>query len=255
MDIPSIIKQVGQFASRNSSAILTATAAVGVVSTAVLAARGTVPAMRDIWQEESTRQEPLTPAEKVKLAWPYYVPAVGVGAATVICVVGAHTLSSKKNAALVTAYTVTERAFADYKKETRKAIGEKKESEIRSASLTNAVNEKGPSDLVIVPGSNDTTCYESLSGRYFLSTPEKIQRAEIKIKQRLLNGVDFSCSLNEFYQEIGIEPTQLGDDIGWNIDNMIDISLSSILIPGEMRPALAITYDNPPFPKYYGVRP
>lgn len=254
MDISNIMRQIGQFASKNSPALLTATAAVGVVSTAILAARGSTHATIDILNEEAARGESLSVKEQVELTWQYYIPAVGVGAATIACVVGAHTISSRKNAALVTAYTVTERAFADYKRETRKQVGEKRESDIHDAAIDRRLSERAPSGLVLIEGE-DVLCYETLTDRYFKSTPEKIRRAELKSNARLVSGADFSCSLNEFHTEIGLNPTALGDELGWNADCPLSIKLSSHLVPETDRPAIAVSYEKPPFPRYYGVRP
>lgn len=254
MDMSNIMKQIGQFASKNSPAILTATAAVGVVTTAVLAAKGTVPAVRDVWQEEAQRQEALTIREKALIVWPYYIPAAGVGLATIVCVVGAHQLSARKNAALVTAYTITEKAFSDYKRETRKQIGEKRESDIHDAVIDNRLAEKGSSGLVLMEGE-DFICYDTLSDRYFKSTPEKLRRAELRVNTRMVNGEEFSTSLNDFYYAIGLNPTVLGDEMGWNTECLVKIKLSSHLIPESERPAIALSFDKPPFPKFYGVRP
>ena len=53
-------------------------------------------------------------------------------------------------------------------------------------------------------------------------------------------------SLNEFYTEIGLEPTKIGYDLGWNIDDgEIDIETSAQLSP-DGTPCLVIEYNVAP---------
>ena len=57
---------------------------------------------------------------------------------------------------------------------------------------------------------------------------------------------DMYVSLNDFYNEIGLEPINLGDEIGWNIDRRIDIAFE--LQESERdEPCFAIAYLQPPY--------
>jgi hypothetical protein len=53
-------------------------------------------------------------------------------------------------------------------------------------------------------------------------------------------------SLNEFYAEIGLKPTDIGYDLGWNIDDgEIDFDTHAI-IADDGRPCIVITYNVAP---------
>ena len=54
--------------------------------------------------------------------------------------------------------------------------------------------------------------------------------------------VENYISLNEFYDEIGLKYTKIGDDLGWNIDKgLIDVDFSAQL-NGNGDPCLVLDY-------------
>ena len=86
----------------------------------------------------------------------------------------------------------------------------------------------------------NTLCYDSISGRYFKSDIEKIKKAENELNKKMLN--EMYLSLNEFYDELGLRPTSLGNELGWNIDDgLIDIHFSSQLSEDD-QPCLVLDY-------------
>jgi hypothetical protein len=57
---------------------------------------------------------------------------------------------------------------------------------------------------------------------------------------------DMYVSLNDFYGEIGLEPIQLGDELGWNVDQgLIELEFSSQLSENN-EPCLVINYNIAP---------
>lgn len=68
----------------------------------------------------------LKPLEVVKAAWKPYIPAAITGSLSVACLVGASRVNFKRNAALATAYTLSEKVLKDYKDSVVETIGEKK---------------------------------------------------------------------------------------------------------------------------------
>ena len=87
----------------------------------------------------------------------------------------------------------------------------------------------------------NTLCYDAVSGRYFKSDIETIRKAVNELNRRMLRE-NYVC-LNEFYGEIGLPYTNLGDDIGWSIDRdgLIELDLSSQLAE-DGTPCLVISY-------------
>ena len=61
------------------------------------------------------------------------------------------------------------------------------------------------------------TFYDSFSQRYFESTIEKVIQAEYHLNRNFMfAGV---ISLNDFYEFLGLEKTELGDAVGWSSCN------------------------------------
>ena len=74
------------------------------------------------------------------------------------------------------------------------------------------------------------------------------------MNQRLLRE-DF-ITLNDMYDELGLPPVKVGEDLGWNVmDNEIDFDISSIIIDRNDRevPCTVLDLRNPPTNRYkYG---
>ena len=59
-------------------------------------------------------------------------------------------------------------------------------------------------------------------------------------------NVEMYMSLNDFYYELGLKPTRLGDELGWNInDGLIEVNFSSQLTE-DGEPCLVMDYQIAP---------
>ena len=130
----------------------------------------------------------------------------------------------------------------EYKSAALETLGEKKEKDIRDKVAKNQIEANPVNETsVIVTGGGDSLCYDSISGRYFRSNIEKIRGVENAIERALLS--DDYVSLNEFYDLLGLEHIDIGDDLGWRVDwnRSFEIELSSQLTKnGE--PAIVLSY-------------
>lgn len=73
---------------------------------------------------------------------------------------------------------------------------------------------------------------------------EKLKRAANDISRRMLD--EGYISLNDFYYEIALPETKLGDELGWHIDNgLVDLRFSSQLAE-DGTPCLVIDYQIAP---------
>ena len=100
---------------------------------------------------------------------------------------------------------------------------------------------------------NDQLCYDALSGRYFWSSKIKIDKAANVINYRLQS--ENTLALNEFYDELGLPPIELGDILGWNratMHDILDISYSSHITDDD-RTALVMEYNIAPTYDYYSL--
>lgn len=240
------LKNVQTRLSKHSPEILTGLGIAGMLSTTVLAVRATPKALKMVDEKKKELDtDSLTPLETVKAAWKPYIPAVVTGTVATACLIGANSVNAKRNAALATAYTLSETALSEYKAKVIETVGEKKEKVIREKVNQERIDKNPASkNSVIVVGDNGTLCYDHHSGRYFMSDIEKIRKAENTINKELISNM--YVSLNDFYDEIGLERTRGGDDLGWNIDNgLVEIDFSSHLTD-EGKPCLVIDYSIAP---------
>ena len=253
MDIGNTWKSLETFTKVNSTVILTGIGVVGVVATAALAADASRRAERALieWERFNGREvSTLSNKERFLMTWTYYAPATLAAITTVGAIIGAQKINERRQAAVAAAYGLAQQSIIEYRDEVVKMIGARKEEEVRTNVVQRNIEQAGPTDknTVIITGSGETLCFEKLSGRYFLSTAERVRRAENEFNKSLFH--DGYASLNDFYNLLGLENTDLGAQLGWQSDQLLELSLTSHLTEDE-RPALAISYNRLPGPDYY----
>lgn len=240
--------------SKHSPEILLGIGIAGMITTTVLAVRATPKAIQLIDQKKYELDvDKLTPMETVKTTWKCYVPAAVSGVASVAMLIGSNSVNVKRNAALATAYKLSESAFTQYKDKVIETVGEKKEKVVRDkVSEEQIKNNPVNKTEIFYAGKGQTLFFEPLSHRYFYSTIEKIRRAENEINHNLLTDpFDDGVTVNDFYEAIGLPPTEMGDMLGWNLNiGMVNIYLSyqggEVGSEHEDEPCAVINYNNPP---------
>ena len=245
------IKSAERVLTKYSPGILTGIGIAGMIGATFMAVKATPKALYLIeTKKEESEVEELTPVETIKTCWKCYIPATLATVLSIICLIGASTVSSKRNAALATAYSISEAALREYQEKVVEVVGEKKEKAVRDAVAKDQI-ERDPvtkSEVVIIDSNSNTLCYEPLSGRYFRSTIDKIKKAEIKLDRQMIQ--EMYVSLNDFYWEIGLDGTDLGDKMGWNLSKgYMDLSFSSQRAD-DGTPCAVIVYGIPPVYDY-----
>lgn len=244
--------------SKHSPEILIGIGITGMITTTILAVKATPKALQLMdMRKDELEVDKLTPVETVKTTWKCYVPAAITGAVSIACLVGSHSVNARRNAALATAYKLTETAYSEYRDKVSEVVGEKKERAIRDKISEEQVKSNPVSKTdVIVTGRGNTLFFEPLSSRYFYSDLEKIKRAENKLNKDIItDAFDDGVTLNDFYDEIGLPGTMTGDGLGWNLRvGIIDIYPSAQMAAEgsehEGEPCIVLNYTNPP--KYDG---
>ena len=241
--------------AKHSPEILIGIGITGMLTTTVLAVKATPKALRLI---EERKQEldvdTLAPIETVKTTWKCYVPAAVSGVVSVACLIGSNTVNARRNAALATAYKLSETAFSEYREKVVETIGEKKEKVVRDKVSEKQIKDNPVSKTdVIVTGKGQTLCFDPLSHRYFYSSIEKINRAANRLNYEI-NTSPFcndGVTLNDFYEEIGLPGTMTGDNLGWTLrTGLIEIYPSAQMVEEgeehEGEPCLVLNFNNPP---------
>lgn len=233
-NMAALFKSVRTSVAKHSPEILTGLGIAGMITTTVLAVRATPKAL-DLIEErrEELELEPnerLHPVETVKATWKCYIPAAVTGATSVACLIGASSVNAKRNAALMTAYNLAATSLADYKDKVIETVGEKKEQIIRNKVAEDRINKEPVNQsAIIVSGNGNTRCFDSITKRRFTSDIETIKKIVNELNRKMINGQDY-ISLNEFYYELGLDGSSIGDELGWNVTRgLIELDFSAQL--------------------------
>ena len=240
-NVTKLVKRVTTSISKRSPEILTGIGIAGMVTAGVLAVKATPKAMLLLEEAEKEKNEPLTKMEVVKTAWKPYIPAAVTAMASVTCLIGASSVNLRRNAALTAAYKLSETALTEYKDKVVETIGEEKEKVIREKVAEDKIKKQPVNNNeVIITEKGNTLCFDSISGRYFRSDMDIIKKAENELNRRMLS--DMYISLNEFYDELGLDHISIGDELGWNIDDgLIKLEFSSHLA-SDGTPCVVVEY-------------
>lgn len=248
--LSNALKTTKGFLHKHSPEILTGIGVTGMITSTVLAVKATPKALElieDAKGHGEIRADSLPMKTIIKVAWKPYIPAIVTGAASVACIIGASAVNTKRNAALTTAYAISERALVKYRDKVIETIGEKKEKEIKEKVAQDEINEKPlTTSQVLITSKGNTLCMDSISGRYFRSDLDIIRKAVNEINRTMT--YDFYVSLDEFYNKINLDPIKSSDRLGWNMDNgLLELEFSTCLTDND-EPCVVIDYSI--LPKY-----
>ena len=249
-NMTALFKDIRMAVSKHSPEILTGLGIAGMITTTVLAVKAT-PKVLDIIEDKKKelgldQSENLRPVEVVRVAWKPYIPAVITGVTSVACLIGANSVNVRRNAALATAYNLSTTALAEYKDKVIETIGEKKEKAVRDKIAEDRLKKEPVNQsAIVVSGKGTTRCFDTITKQRFISDIESIRRIVNDLNERMINGEDY-ISLNEFYYELGIDGTSIGDELGWNIARgKIKVDFNAQL-DSDGVPCIVIDYAIPP---------
>lgn len=261
--LASTVNSVRTVLQRRSPEILTGIGIAGMISTTVLAVKATPKALMLIEEEKRRRNyekvkeardngwdmcdqiNSLPPVDTVKTVWKCYIPAAITGTVSIACLVGASSVNVRRNAALAAAYTISESTLREYKDKVIETVGEKKEKAVRDAIAKDKI-ERDPVENreIIITDRGNTLCYDAHAGRYFKSDIDKLKKVENEINKKLLD--EGYIALNDFYDAIGLEGTDVGRDLGWRVEQgLLELDFSSQLTK-DGTPCLVIDYNTLP---------
>lgn len=248
------IKMVGNGAVKYAPAICASVAAVGVVTTAVMAYKAAPKAneivarkKQDIEDVQDTDKE-LRRKIRIEMAKelaPVMAPVVICGALSIAMIFCSLKINARRLSAISSAYAITSTAFKEYKAKTKEIVGESKEHKIRNAIVEDHMAGTNTETVkMITTGEGEYTFFDDASGRFFKSDIEKIRYKINQLNKRLL--VEMWISQNEYYYEMGLPPVSGGDYMGWNLDSGL-IEVDTNWREDEMnRPYCVLSYSLEP---------
>lgn len=196
------------FLKQNSSTILTCVGAVGVIATAVSAAKETPKALKLLEKAREEKGEELNNLDKVKAASPAYIPSAIIGVSTIACIFGANILNKRNQASLISAYALLDKAYKEYKKKVSEVYGEEADAKIKEAIAKDNYEDTDISE------DEEDLFFDFNSMQYFNSTDDKIKFAEEQAN-KVLKSKGY-ISLNEVCDLFGINRVGSGYDVGWS---------------------------------------
>lgn len=246
---------------KQSPNLLFGAGVVGVIGTAVLAARATlkleevletthdnlnlakaVVKRQDI-QENYTERDyqrdvAIIYTRAVGKVAKLYAPSVLVGTASIAALTGSHVILTKRNMAVTAAYAAVEKTFNEYRQRVVSELGEDKERELRYETETREIIEEtktGPQTKNVVRVSpNSPSGYARFFDEYCKSWSKQPEYNSLflRCQQNWANDLLQSRGhvfLNEVYDMLGIERSRAGAVVGWVIskdgDNYVDFGI------------------------------
>lgn len=261
MSLHTLLKKSLNLLKSNAPEILTGLGVGGVVATSVLAAKGGRNAVIKIEDEKEIfrttgktsfgavptvdQDDFLTDWQKVKLLFPCYAPAVVSGAVTIVCIVASQKTAGRRTSAAIAAYSISEKAFSEYKEKVLEEIGPGKEEKIRGKIAQDKVDNNPPkSSEVIITKRGEVLFQEGLTGRYLRTEMESIRKA-VNDFNYILNH-DLEVCLGEFYDLIGLDQTTQSPSIGWTSEQQLDLHFHAVVDQKAGEPCIVFEYITPP---------
>lgn len=217
MNLKSVGTSLWDGVKKRSPEILTGIGIGGFTTAIILGIKATPKACELIEERKlDTGREKLSKREIIKVTWKCYVPTAVTAVTATACVIGAAAENNKRNAALAAAYSLSQETMQIYRNKVIETLGERKESEIREKADREYIEKNPPRGFEVNPIPPDTLCcYE---GRYFYSNWDKIRTVVNDLGEAMLtNPFDPSVTLNDFFEDVGLPMTKIGNQLGWHL--------------------------------------
>lgn len=215
---------------KKGPSILTGLASVGVVSTAVLAVKGS----RKVDQE--LPEEDISTKETLKIVAKSYAPAFISGAITIGCCIGSNEWNKQKQRSLTAAYILLRERYDAYIQKVKEHFGEEAHEEIEHELLIERAEApfiscqgfiKGSTTSVDLTDETRRLFYDAYSGKLFESTMAKVLEAEYHLNRNMALGA--FVTMKDWYDFLGIKcfddcpPWKVNpeclDALGWEVND------------------------------------
>lgn len=233
-----IAQTVISFCKAHEPQILTGASIAGFTSAMLMTAKAApdIKLKNELLEKEKKRKPKFK--EKVKANWKTLLPIGIVYATSVYGSVSSCSISMKRNALLATTLAATEVTLGQYKDKTVALLGEKAAKEVTEAVISEKVDAPKDQSVKIVPveevqAKGKMPCWEATTNQKFYATMEDIRKVQNDINESILQGFCGYKTLNDYYTELGLDTTSLGDEAWWDTNNLCKIDIEPIIKEGE----------------------
>lgn len=234
MSLETFLSKTTRVAKNNSPSILAALAVGGIATTGLMS----YSAGRRYQHELDLYDEELPPKQRFQIGWRGALPLFIVGGLAATCVIAGTAINNRRNAALAGLVTLGEVTFREYKEKAEEVLTKQKREQVDKELGQKKLDALPANGDIVVIGEGDILLFDTLSARLFKSSQLAIEKAEVELNRRLLH--EMYVSLNEWYDEIGLPRTDLGDDLGWH--HAVPLEISFIPLLKENKPVMGIQY-------------
>lgn len=236
--IPDAFRVVGKAMERNKSTILVGAGILGWIGTAVLVGRAAPKAQTAIrkeqkdkaylsYDEENAENHELTPIEKVKATWQYYIPAAMTGITSSAAIIWAHKIDLSKVASLMGTYQLTKTELKQLKDKIVEKDGEEKLKDYQKSVHSDVLSTNiGPTTDIYNTGKGTTIFYDPTSDKLFYHDIWKVERALMHMVDGCKN--EGTYNLNELRDDLDLPRIGLLSDFAFYYESVKDITSDNV---------------------------
>lgn len=254
MKMPNFIKTAYSSIRKNAPGWLTGISVASTGAAVIFAILDT----RKFEEKKKELKENATRGDKVKLVASSYYRTIIFSGLSVTTAIESHMQHTKRQNALMAAYTLTTNEFLEYRNKVKEVIGESKEKKVISEINKDRIEEAGKKEIITIPDDKKVACYEPISKQIFYANIEEVKRAINNLNAQI-NTQDF-VSVNEYLYELpgcelmlGEHGEINGDYIGWSIfqTGLIDIRYDTETYKGI--PCFVLYHRTQPVDKFNSI--
>lgn len=167
-----------------------------------------------------------------------YAPAIGVGIISVAALTGSHVVLSRRNAAVMAAYSALDKGFNEYRQRVRNELGDDKDLEFRHGLETNVEVVEADEGSTTIEHKVAPMSVPSIYAVFFddkstsWSREPEYNKVFLNCQQNYANDLLRSRGhvfLNEVYDMLGVPRSKAGAVVGWIMgkdgDNFVDFGI------------------------------
>ena len=253
MTLKNRLDKTGEAFKRYAPEILTGASVLGLGATTYFTGRASFKAGLLVAADATEKMESASegedvqfmgPKEIIKETWKFYIPAMVIGLATCTAIISSNSISRNRQIAMISAAAIAEQSYREYKDKVIEETTKPKARKIEDAVAQDKIDEKKDEiNGLVLKNDGDVVCIEMYTGRTFVSTANKIHKAENDIN-RIVNNEGYA-SHNDFMTLLGLPSVEAGEAVGWSNDCVLEVLIGAGLHE-ETEPVLTVGYRRNP---------
>lgn len=206
---------------QHASLIFSCVAVIGVFGTAAVGIWSGTKASRAVIDKDVPDWKAY-----IQLTWKYYVWTLMAALGTSACVIASHKISAKQIAALSSVAAAGATTFNQYRDKVREIIGKDAEKDLYEEVRAKSEWQLSPALPYDLDADEDRSYlyYDGYSKRYFYLNPSRVQQAIYHLNRNF--QLRQEACVNEWYEMLGIDGIEGGDDERWEADDFWESGLT-----------------------------